>query len=498
MLAPAVIVAMLSLLPLLFVIASVAGLGWRGSLVLIARPRVGELLINTAALVIGAGILSAIIGTGAAWLVERTSLPGTRWWRAALTAPLAVPAFVNSFAWSSLTPSVEGYWGALIIVTLSYYPLIYLPVSASLRRLDPALEDTAHALGHGPIRAFARVVLPQLKPALLGGALLVGLHLLAEFGALQMLRYPTLTTAIFDQYRSSFNGPAATALAGVLVLCCLLMLLAELRVRGSARNARIGSGASSRPQRCELGRLTVLGLSAAAALVLLAVGVPIGSLLHWTMIGSSTGSGLGSLAQATITSLVLAIGAAVLTTLLALPVAALSVRSPGRWSMVLERSTYFGSALPGIVVALALVTVSIRYLPPAYQTVGLLLAGYAIMFLPRANVALRAALGQEPAVLRQVAASLGLNAAARLRRVTLPLIRLGVGTAGSLVFLAVLTELTATLLLAPIGVRTLATEFWSSSSSIAYGQAAPYALTMVALSLPATLLLTRSGRRNPA
>ena len=177
-------------------------------------------------------------------MVERTDLPGRRVWNVLLVAPLAVPAFVNSFGWVSLTSRVEGFGGALLIVTLSYYPLVYLPVAAALRGLDPALEETALSLGHGPWRTFARVTLPQLRPAMYGGALLVGLHLLAEFGALQLLRYATFTTAIYDQYRSTFNGPAATMLASVLVLCCLLLLLARLRVRGHHRYARVGGGAA--------------------------------------------------------------------------------------------------------------------------------------------------------------------------------------------------------------------------------------------------------------
>ena len=195
-------------------------------------------------------------------------------------APLAVPAFVNSFGWVSLTSRVEGFGGALLVVTLSYYPLVYLPVAAALRGLDPALEETALSLGHGPWRTFPRVTLPQLRPAMYGGALLVGLHLLAEFGALQLLRFDTFTTAIYDQYRSSFNGPAATMLASVLVLCCLVLLLLEMRVRGHHRYARVGGGVARSlprrrlgllaPSRCWL-RLTLL--------VGLALGVPMGSLV---------------------------------------------------------------------------------------------------------------------------------------------------------------------------------------------------------------------------
>jgi len=490
------LVALLALVPLFFVVVYTVSIGWDQAWALVARPRVAELLSNTGRLVIGCMLLTAVIGTAAAWVVERTRLPGRRVWNILLVAPLAVPAFVNSFGWVSLTSRVEGFGGALLVVTLSYYPLVYLPVAAALRGLDPALEETALSLGHGPWRTFARVTLPQLRPAMYGGALLVGLHLLAEFGALQLLRYDTFTTAIYDQYRSSFNGPAATMLASVLVLCCLLLLLLEIRVRGHHRYARVGGGVARSLPRRRLGRSFVPVLAGLTLLVGLALGVPMGSLAHWLVVGSSTAFPVGELVSTTLSTLGLGLTGAALTILLALPVAWLAVRHRSGFATLTERSTYFSNALPGIVVALALVTVSLRLVPAIYQTIGMLLAAYAIMFLPRAMVSLRAAMSQAPPVLDDVAHALGAGPTATFRRVTLPLIAPGLGAGAALVFLAVTTELTATLLLAPIGTQTLATQFWSNSTSIAYGAAAPYAALIVLISLPATFLLTREARRS--
>jgi iron(III) transport system permease protein len=488
------LIGLVAAIPLLFVVGYAISIGWDEAWRLLMRPRVGELLLNTGRLTLACMVLSAALGTGAAWLVERTTLPGRRIWNALLAAPLAVPAFVTSFGWVSITPLVEGYWGALLIVTVSYYPLVYLPVTAALRGLDPALDESAHALGLGPWRTFARVVLPQLRPAVLGGALLVGLHLLAEFGALQMLRYPTFTTAIFDQYESSFNGPAANMLAGVLVVCCAVLLTAELRLRGRRRYARVGRGAARAAEPVRLGRLTAPVLAAVFGVVVLALGVPLGSLAYWLVAGASTAFPIGSLAATAASSIGLALMAALLTTVLALPVAWLSVRHRGSLGTLLERSTYVANALPGIVVALALITVSIRFVQPVYQTTGLLLAGYAILFLPRAMVSTRAAIAQAPPVLEDVAHALGTRGLSTLRRVILPLIAPGVGAGAALVFLAVVTELTATLLLAPTGTRTLATEFWNHTRDVDYGAAAPYAALMVVISAPATYLLTRRAR----
>ena len=495
-------VAALALLPLAHIAVAAVEVGWSGVAELVLRPRVAELLWNTVRLVAGTVVVCAVLGVGAAWLVERSALPGRRVWHVLLVAPLALPAFVTSSAWISLLPGLDTYGGALLVVSLSYAPFVYLPAVAAFRGLDPALEETARGLGLSTWAVFRRVQLPQLRVAVLGGTLLVALHVLAEFGALAMLRYPTFTTAVYDQYRATFNGPAATALAGVLVVLCLVLLLAELRLRGTRGYARTGSG-TARPLRpVRLGLLTGPALLALATVVGLSVLVPAGALVSWFLTGTSARVDGAVLAATTGTTLALAAGAAAVTTVLALPTGWLAVRRRGPLATLLERTTYLGSAVPAIVVALALVAVSIRALPALYQTVPVLLAAYAILFLPRAIVTVRAAVEQSPPVHDDVAASLGASAPARLWRVTLPLLAPGIGAGAALVFLAVVTELTATLLLAPTGTETLATAFWSASSALEYGAAAPYAVVMVLLSAPATVLLSRdalprTARRGP-
>lgn len=482
------------LVPLGYVVWYTWSLGPVATWELLARPRVGELVRNTAALLVGVVALSTGLGVTCAWLVERTDLPLRRVWHVLFVAPLAIPAFVNSYAWVSITHAVQGYAGAVLIVSLSYSPLVYLPAVAAMRTLDPALEEVAHSLGDDRWTVFRRVVLRGIRPAVLGGALLVGLHLLAEFGALQMLRFPTLTTGIYDQYRSAFNSPAANVLASVLVLSCLLLLLGELWVRGDAALWRVGAGSARSVDRVKLGAMRAVALAGVAGLVTLSLGVPVSSLVHWLRVGSSTAFPVDELIAATATTAGLGIGAAALTAAMALPVVWLAVRHRGGLSNVIERATFTAHALPGIVVALALISVSVRSVRPLYQTLPLLLVAYAILFLPRAVVSVRSSLEHAQPVLEDVARSLGSRPAAVLARVTIPLIRNGLGAGAALVFLAVSTELTATLLMAPIGTATLATEFWSNSSSLAYGAAAPYALLMVLVSLPATWLLSRQTR----
>ncbi len=488
------LVALVALVPLLFVLWSTITVGPREAWDLLVRPRVGQLLWNSVRLIVVGIGASAVLAVSCAWLVERTDLPLRRLWHALLCAPLAVPAFVNGYGWVSLTHAVQGFWGASMIVTLSYFPLVYLPVTAVLRGLDPSLEEVSQSLGHSRADTFRRVVLPVLRPALLGGSVLVGLHLLAEFGALQQLRYPTLTTAIYDQYQSTFNSNAANMLASVLVLLCLVLLLGELRLRGNGRLSRVGAGASRQATRAPLGRGTVPALLGLTAIVVLAIGVPVASLVHWLLVGSSTAFPVGELVSATLTTLGLGVVGGLVTTALALPVAWLAVRHRSVLSTTFERCTYIANALPGIVVALALVTVSIRSVQPLYQTYALLVLAYAILFLPMAVVSVRSALELAPPVLDDVARSLGLSRFRAALRVTVPLILPGIGASIALVFLGVATELTSTLILAPLGTDTLATQFWARSSEVAYGAAAPYALLMVLISVPATILLSRQAR----
>lgn len=489
------LIALLTLIPFFFIIMATVEVGGDVAYRLLFRPRMAELFANTLTLMVASVPLCAVIGVGAAWLVERTTLPGRRVWHLLLAAPLAVPAFVNSFGWVSwLGGRVEGAAGAIAIVTLSYFPLVYLPVAAALRGLDPALEETARSLGHGPGRTFWRVTLPQLRPALLGGLLLVALHLLAEFGALELLRFPTFTVAIYEQYQSTFNGAGATMLAGVLVTFCLFLLLLELMLRGRVRYARIGAGAARQVTPVRLRLATPFAFGGLTLLLALALGVPLGSLGRWLVASSSTAFPLGTLIETTARSIGLGLAGAVLTTAFALPVAWLSVRRRGVAAVVIERSTYIGHTLPGIVVALALVTVAIRYTRPIYQTTGLLLLAYAILFLPLATVSIRAALMQAPPALDEAARALGVRPVMVFWRVTLPLLARGIGTGGVLVFLSIATELTATLLLAPTGTVTLATHFWMHVNDVAYGAAAPYAAMLILISAPTTYLLTRAAR----
>nr|WP_254455069.1 iron ABC transporter permease [Paenarthrobacter ureafaciens] len=491
----AILTALFSLLPLGYVVYMTAATGWDTAVELIFRPRVAELLLNTILLMVITVPACLVLGVGGAWLVERTKLRGHRWWAVALAAPLAIPAFVNSYSWVSAVPSLAGIWSGVLIATLSYFPLVYIPAAATLGRLDPAIEQSAASLGLGPWAVFFRVVLPQLRIAMSGGALLVALHLLAEYGAFAMIRFDTFTTAIMVQFQSTFNGTAGNMLASVLVFLCLILLLVEVRSRGTARYARIGSGAQAKATRMPLGLYQVPAQLALLALTVLAFGVPVWFVLRWIVAGGPDVWAADEFIPALLQTLMYGAVGALVTTIVAFPMAYLAVRRPSWFSKMLELSNYITSSLPGIVVGLAFVTVSIRVLPGVYQTTGVLIAAYVLLFLPRALVNLRAGLAQAPKELDEAAQSLGKAPLVSFFRVTLRLSAPAAAGGAALVFLAIVNELTATLLLSPNGTKTLATEFWSKSSEIDYTGAAPYALLMILLSAPMTYLLFQQSKK---
>jgi iron(III) transport system permease protein len=189
--------------------------------------------------------------------------------------------------------------------------------------------------------------------------------------------------------------------------------------------------------------------------------------------------------------------ASLAATVLALPVALLAIRFRSPASVLLERSTFLGQSLPGVVVALALVYFAIHFVPALYQSATLLIIAYAILFFPLALICVRTSVAQAPRRLDEVARSLGEPPHRVLWRVTLPLVGPGLAAGFCLVFLSAVTELTATLLLVPTGVHTLATQFWAYQTDASYGAAAPYAVVMVALAALPGYALIRWFDRQP-
>ncbi|MFG2760901.1 ABC transporter permease [Streptomyces wuyuanensis] len=488
---PACLAAALAVLPLGYLVVRALERGPAYAWDVIADDRTGQLLLRSLGLTAAVVAACLVLGISLAWLTVRTALPGARAWSVLATLPLAVPSYVTAFAWLSAAPSLAGFTGSALALTLASFPYVYLPVAAALRGTDPGHEEVARSLGRGPFRTFLSVTLPQLRPAAAGGGLLVALYVLSDFGAVSLMRYDTFTRGIYTSYRASFDRTPAAALSAVLVLMTILLVAAETRTRGRAGYARTGGGTARRTVPTALGRLRFPALAWCGAVVAAAVGFPLATLGYWLAVGSSATWDPATLIRTALTTLGVAAAGAALTTVLALPVGVIAARRRGRLAHLLEQAAYAGHAVPGITVALALVFFAVRYARPLYQETPLLICAYAVLFLPVAVAATRAAVLQAPPVLDDVARSLGRTPFGVLREVTVPLAAPGVAAGAALTFVVCMKELPATLLLRPTGMDTLATRLWTETGSGSFAAAAPYAAALILLAAIPSYLLGR-------
>ncbi len=495
----AVLIALAVVTPLIFLVVEAVQTGWSTLQPLLFRHLTGELLWNTVTLTVVVTALCAALGTVLAWFLERTSLPGRRMWAVLVVIPLGIPDFVVSFGWRAIFPSFGGFWAAVLVMTLAVYPLVFLPVAANMRNTDPAQEEVARSLGLGRLSTFWKVTVGQARLAILGGSVLVALVCLAEFGAFEILGFRTLTTEAYTEFSVGFDTSAGCALSLILVLLGVILLAGEGAARGKGRAARVGSGASRALRPRPLGRGTLPVLGFLTGIVVVALGVPVGAIVYLIVTGGRSTVPNASIWGATLTTAGYAAAAGLVATIAALPVALLSVRYPGRRIAMLERTSMLILAVPAIVIALSAVYVTNHFLDGQwYLTSPLLIVVYAVMFFPMAVVAVRAAVARAPVGLEEVGHSLGVSRRSVFWRVTLPLIGPGLAAAFCLVFLETATELTATLILIPTGVQTLATGFWAQQTNLSYGAAAPYAGIMVLIAAVPSYILGRWFDRLPA
>lgn len=510
---PALLVGMAMLVPLAYLLIRGAG-ATEQAWALLFRPRTALILWRSVLLVFTVTAASIAIAVPIAWLTLRTDMPFRRLFSVLTVLPLVIPSYVGAFlAVSALgpkglvqqllaapfgverLPDIYGLPGATITLALLSYPYVLLTVRAALMNLDPSLEEAARSLGRGPVRTILSVTLPQLRPAIASGGLLVGLYALSDFGAVSLMRYETFTWAIYQQYQTAFDRSIAAVLSLVLVGVAIALLAMESYTRGRAKYYRTGAGASRKPRVFHLGRLKWAAVALCAAVVVAALALPAAVLGYWLVRGVLSGEPLLLLWSAMRNSLYVSGLAALVAVVAVIPVAVMIVRYPGVFSRVLERASFIGYALPGIVVALALVFFGANFARPLYLTAWLLVFAYVVLFLPAALGAVRSSLLQINPRLEDAARGLRRNPVQVMFSITVPLMRSGVLMGVALVFLITMKELPATLILGPLGFKTLATAIWGATSEAFFAQAAAPALMLILMSsVPMALLMLRDKR----
>lgn len=494
-LVPALAAALLSVVPIWYLVDRSIERGWGEVADELWRARTRDLVLRSVVLAGTVTAMCVVVGVVAAWLVVRSDLPGRRVLRVAFALPLAIPSYLSAFAWVSWRPSLAGFSGAVLVLTAVSYPFVYLPAVAALRHLDPAQEEVARALGRSRADVAVRLTLRQIRPAISAGALLVMLYVLSDFGAVAAMRYEVFTWVIYGAYRAGFNPSRAAILATTLVVVALVLVVLEARARGRASASRLGSGAARSAAPVRLGRAAPVAWAFVAVVLGTAIAFPLARVVYWVATFESTAVDLGDVTGALGHTLLLAVLAAVATILFAMPVGLLAARHRSRTASAIEGAAYVAHALPGIVIAISLVFVGVKLLRPIYLETPLLVLGYVVLFLPLAVGAVRSSIEQSPRRLEEVARSLGSSQRRVFLRVTAPLALPGIAAGAALVMLSTMKELPVTLILRPTTTQTLATKLWQYTSVSDYANAGPYALALVIFAaIPTAVLTVATGR----
>ncbi len=485
----ALLIALLAVLPVLVL------LGLLGERPEFFPARNLDLLANTLALTLLTVCGALLLGVPLALVTAYVRLPWSRLWLVLLAAPLAMPSYIGAFTFYAAfgpggeldnlfalaTPSARGLAGAALVMTLYTYPFVLLTTRAALLSQDANLIHAARTLGLSLPNCLLRVALPRARAGMAAGALLAALYALSDFGTPAIMGLDTFTRAIYVEY-NAFGLEQAAMLSLQLLVIVALVLFLESRV--AAAPERPGRTVQLWPKTWQ----SLCCFAAMAPVILLAIGLPLAIFGIWLLRDGSGDFEFALAWNSTFASL-LAAGAAVA---LALPVAYAAVA--GRLGRLLERVTYFGFGVPGIVMGTALVYIGLRA-PPLYQTLALLVFAYVLRFLPLAVGAIRSAVEQLDRSVLHAARLLGAGPREVTRRVSLPLTLRGMVAGAALVFLEAMRELPATLLLAPTGFETLATYLWRVYEAGYFGRAAVPGLMLVLMSALVLALMLSGERR---
>ncbi|QNO13811.1 iron ABC transporter permease [Alkalicella caledoniensis] len=457
--------------------------------------RIPMILQNTLSLTFMVTLLATTIGVSLAFLVERCNIPGKKYWQWMLALPLVIPPYVGAVTYIIIlgprgwaydlfgnSPlDIYSFWGVVFVLTMFTYPYVFLIASSAMKKMNANYEEAAKSLGMNTWGILTKVNLPLLRPAIGAGAILIALYVLSDFGAIAMLRYTTFTSAIYYQM-GSYDNISATVLSLVLIVLTLGVLYLEGRTKRKQKFHQVGS-TFKKAEALDIKGLKVPGLIFILLVFTLSFVLPIIVLLYWSRQGIVAGALDQRFWQFAFNSVKVAGLAAMVSVVVSLPIVYLKSRYPSTFTKVIDKLSYSGYSLPGVIVALGLVFVFNRYIPMLYNTFIIISVAYVIRFLPQCMQAGESSLSLLSPRIDEGARSLGYSPWKVLVRVILPLISPGVLAGGALVFVSSIKELPATLLLRPPGFDTLAVRIWVETSESVYHLAAPAALLIILISV---------------
>jgi len=467
--------------------------------------RIPELLSNTLTLAFAVTLFSIIIGVFLAWVVERTNIPGRKIWQWMLVLPLVIPPYVGAVTYiimlgrsgwvksiwenspflsrisANFPFDIFSFWGVVFVLTMFTYPYVYLIVGGAIRKMNRNLEEVGKSKGCSSLEIFLKVNLPLLRPTIGAGGVLVFLYVLSDFGAVSMLRYVTFTAAIYFQ-RVGFDTSSASVLSVILIAITLIVLLIEAK---TTKNKKIYQTTNSyrKPQILELGRFKIPVLAIVSVIFSIAVLLPLTVLIYWASIGLTMNAIDLRFIEYSMNTLTLALFAALISAMFSLPVVYLKSRHNSLPSNIIEKLSYIGYTLPGVIVALGFIFVFNNYFTFIYGTPVILIIAFFVRFLPQALQAGQSSINQISPKIDEAARSLGTPPWKILFKVILPNMLPGILAGAALVFVSSVKELPVTLMLRAPGFDTLAVRVYFEAQDGIYHMAAPAALLIILVSI---------------
>ena len=523
------LVAGILLLPVIVIAASVflsSGDIWQH----LYDTVLAEYVVNSLLLAAGVGCLALPLGVVPAWLVTLYRFPCSRQLEWALLLPLAMPAYIIAYTYTGMLdvagplqswlraafdwqygdywfPDIRSLPGAVLMLSLVLYPYIYLLARAAFLEQSASMVEVARTLGARPAGVFFKVVLPLARPAIIVGLSLVLMETLADYGTVQYFGVATFTTGIFKTWFGLGSSIAAAQLSALLLLFVLFLVVLEQYSRRQSRYHDTGARHDRLEQKHLRGRRGLPALALCTLPVLFGFVIPSGQLLSWGMQTwrASLDAGFFTLV---VNSIELALVTALLAALLALAVSYARRRQPGILTNSFNRLLGMGYAVPGTVIAVGVLipfTWLDRHLSDWLALLsdtdpGLLLSGtitilvfaYLVRFLALSLNTVDAGLAKIKPSMDEAGRSLGLGSFSLLRRVHIPILRGSLLTAVLLVFVDVLKELPATLILRPFNFNTLAVRTFELANEERLADAAFPALAIVLAGIIPVIILSRA------
>ncbi len=498
------LIVFLLVLPIVYLVIRSTG-AWEDVTQILFRTQTLRVFINTIILIVSVSITVTAVGTLLAWVTTSTNIPIRRLITVASVLPVSIPSFILATTLIYLyspkgllqqliepigvtrLPDIYGFVGAYLALTLSTFPYVFLTVRSALLRRDPVLVESALSMGLGKIRVFLTLTLPWLRPALISGAMLSALYTLSDFGAVSLMRYDTMTSYIFIQYESNANRALAAGLTMPLIAIALVILMVQQLSLKERKYFRTGTGVSRSHKKRDLKFWKWLVGAIALIPAMLGLILPVSVLVWWSIQGSlSVESDLIALAEPFFNSVYVS----TITALATVAGVILIVKRESLIGKLAENMAYVSFGMPGIVVALGIVFISVNWLPFLYQSLWLLIAAYGMLFVSGAVGSVKSSFMNMNPNIEEAAKSLGAKRVRIFTYITLPTVMPGIASGAIIVFLLTMRELPATLLLSPPGFGTIATNIWSNATEAFFTRTGLASLLLIiACGVPASVML---------